>query len=69
MYLSRIHNQQGSMLVIALFVIVVLAGLGITMTRMLSANIANDCGQRRRCSGFCLRLKPGLRSCCNKRFH
>lgn len=37
MYLSRIHNQRGSMLVIALFVIVVLAGLGITMTRMLSA--------------------------------
>lgn len=39
MYLKhRMKTQQGSMLVIALFVIVVLAGLGITMTRMLSAS-------------------------------
>lgn len=35
---SKIHHQQGSMLVIALFVIVVMAALGLTMTRILSAS-------------------------------
>lgn len=32
------HRQKGSMLVIALFVIIVLALLGVTMTRMISAS-------------------------------
>ncbi|WP_100643541.1 pilus assembly PilX family protein [Alteromonas facilis] len=34
---SSLHKQRGSMLVVSLFVIIVLALLGLTMTRMLSA--------------------------------
>ena len=36
--LPRIRQYRGSMLVIALFVIIVLALLGVTMTRMISAS-------------------------------
>ena len=38
MYPNQKHAQQGSMLVIALFVIIVLAMLGLTMTRLLSSS-------------------------------
>lgn len=38
MYLKHKQAQQGSMLVIALFVIIVLAMLGLTMTRLLSSS-------------------------------
>ena len=35
---TKINAQQGSMLIISLFVIIVLALLGLTMTRMISAS-------------------------------
>jgi len=41
MYRNSLTHQQGSMLVIALFVIIVLAMLGATMSKMVKCDSGN----------------------------